>query len=389
MAVPFKYSLKNFKARKLTTFITIFGIALVVFVFAAVLMMAYGVQKTLVSTGLPDNVLIARKAANGEISSIIPGEIQDVIRTLPHIAKNQSGQQIISNEPVVIINLEKNDGGMSNITVRGVSTPIKNLRPQVILTEGRWFNPGTRELIVGSSINSRFKGAEIGSKVRFTGDDWTIVGKFEADDSGFESEFWGDAQQLLDAFNRGNSCSTVTLKLDDVDNFDSFLLAFDADRRLQQYEAKIERKFFEEQSEFLATFIRILGIFITFIFSLGATIGATITMYAAVANRTVEIGTLRALGFKRRSILTAFLFESLIISLLGGFIGLALASTLQFFSISTLNFSSFSELQFSFALTPGIAIASLLFSITMGILGGFFPSLRAARLKIIDSLRAV
>jgi len=389
MAVPFKYSLKNFKARKLTTFITIAGIALVVFVFAAVLMMAYGVEKTLVATGLPDNVLVARKAANGEISSIIQGEIQDVIRTLPHIAKSSDGQQIISNEPVVVINLEKTDGGMSNITVRGVSKPIKELRPQVKLLEGRWFSWGTRELIVGTSINNRFAGAKIGDKVKFAGDNWTIVGTFEADDSGFESEFWGDALQLLDAFNRGNSVSTLTLKLDSKENFDSFLRAFTAERRLQQFEAKIEQKFFEEQSEFLAVFIRILGIFITVIFSLGATIGAMITMYAAVANRTVEIGTLRALGFKRRSIMVAFLFESLLVSILGGIIGLALASFLQFFSISTLNFASFAELQFSFAITPSIIFSSLIFAAAMGILGGFLPSFRAARLKIIDSLRAV
>jgi len=303
--------------------------------------------------------------------------------------KTSDGQQIISGEPVVIINLEKLDGGMSNITVRGVSRPIKELRPQVKLLEGRWFNWGTRELIVGTSINNRFAGAQIGDKVRFAGDDWSIVGTFEADDSGFESELWGDALQLLDAFNRENSVSTLTLKLDSKENFDAFMRAFAADRRLQQFEAKIEQKFFEEQSEFLAVFIRILGIFITVIFSLGATIGAMITMYAAVANRTKEIGTLRALGFKRRSIMVAFLFESLLVSILGGVIGLALASFLQFFSISTLNFTSFSELEFSFAITPDIIISSLIFAVVMGILGGFLPSMRAARLKIIDSLRAV
>ncbi len=269
MKIPFKYSLKNFKSRKLTTLITLLGIALVVFVFAAVLMMAYGVEKTLVSTGLEDNVLIARKAANGEISSIIPGDIQNVIRTLPFIAKTEDGTQIISNEPVVVINLDRSGGGMSNITVRGVSAPIKNLRPQVKLIEGRWFNAGTKELIVGTSINSRFEGADIGDKIRFAGDFWTIVGIFDSDGSGFDSELWGDSFQLLDSFNRGNSVSTLTLKLENADKFDLFRSAFEADRRLQQFEPKIERAFFEEQSEFLANFIRILGIFITVIFSLG------------------------------------------------------------------------------------------------------------------------
>ena len=167
MKIPFKYTIKNFTSRKLTTFITIFGVALVVFVFAAVLMMAYGIQKTLIATGLPDNVLITRKAANGEISSIIEGEAQDVIRTLPHIALNKDGKQIMSKEPVVIINLKKFSGGVSNVTVRGVSDVIFDLRPQVKIIEGRMFNFGLRELIVGSAVTSRFQGAKIGDLVKF------------------------------------------------------------------------------------------------------------------------------------------------------------------------------------------------------------------------------
>lgn len=388
MHIPFKYSLKNFKSRKLTNIITVAGVALVVFVFAAVLMMAYGIKKTLVATGEPDNVLIARKSANGEISSIIDGDTQNIIRSLPYIAKTSDGKPIISGEPVVVINLNKIGGGLSNVTVRGVSEQISLLRPQVKLTEGRMFNFGTRELIVGSGITDRFVGAKIGDKIKFAGDEWTIVGKFSAGGSGFDSEIWGDALQLLDAFNRGSTVSTVTLKLTNADDFDKFKKAFESDRRLQQFEPKIEKKYFEEQSELMANFIRILGIFITIIFSLGATIGAMITMYAAVANRSREIGTLRALGFKRRSVMTVFLFESLLISLAGGLIGLFLASFLQFFSISTLNFASFSELQFSFALSPSIIFSSLVFAAFMGILGGFLPSVRAARKNIVESLRA-
>jgi ABC-type antimicrobial peptide transport system permease subunit len=180
----------------------------------------------------------------------------------------------------------------------------------------------------------------------------------------------------------------MTLKLDQPDAFAAFKAAFNRESRLQQFEPKIEQKFFEEQSETMALFIRILGIFITVVFSFGATIGAMITMYAAVANRTVEVGTLRALGFRRRSVLAAFLTESVTISMLGGIIGLFLASFLQFVSISTLNYQSFSELQFSFALSPSIVISSLLFSLFMGFVGGFLPSVRAARLKIVDALRA-
>lgn len=388
MKIPFKYTIKNFSSRKLTTFITIFGVALVVFVFAAVLMMAYGIQKTLIATGLPDNVLITRKAANGEISSIIEGEAQDVIRTLPHIAVNESGKQIMSKEPVVIINLEKISGGMSNVTVRGVSDVIFDLRPQVKIIEGKMFNFGIRELIVGSAVTSRFHGAKIGDVVKFAGDSWKIVGVFDSDGSGFDSEMWGDSQALLNAFNRGSAVSSLTLKLDNVNNFEAFKKNFDFDRRLQQFEAKIEQKYFEEQSELMANFIRILGIFITVIFSFGATIGAMITMYAAVANRTVEVGTLRALGFKRRSILVVFLIESLVIAITGGIVGLILASFLQFFNISTLNFGSFAELSFGFSLSPTIVISSLLFAVLMGILGGFLPSVRAAKLNIVNALRA-
>ena len=181
----------------------------------------------------------------------------------------------------------------------------------------------------------------------------------------------------------------MTLRLKDPDDFSDISTAFDADNRLQYFAAKREKKFFEEQSEMMATFIRILGIFITVIFSTGAMIGAMITMYGAVANRTIEIGTLRALGFYRRSILLAFLIESLFLSLGGGLIGLGIASLLQFFTISTLNFGSFSELAFSFALSPSIVATSLGFSLLMGLIGGFLPAVGAARLNIIQALRAV
>lgn len=374
--------------RRLTTGITVLGVALVVFVFAAVLMMAYGVQKTLVATGSDENVLIARKAANGEISSIIDRETASVILTLPHIARAGDGAPIFSGEPVAIINLEKLEGsGVSNVTVRGVSQQAFALRPQVRLTQGRLFNPGSRELVAGAAVERRFAGAKIGDVVRFAGDNWTVVGLIDAGGAGFDSEMWGDADQLLDAFNR-SAFSTLTFKLDRPDAYGDFVAAFDREPRLQQFEPKTERRFFEEQSELMAGFIRILGIFITVIFSAGATIGAMITMYAAVANRTVEVGTLRALGFRRRSVLSAFLTESILLSGIGGLVGLAFASFLQFFAISTLNFGSFSELEFSFALSPSIVISSLLFSLLMGLLGGFLPAVRAARLNIVNALRS-
>lgn len=388
MRTPYIYTIKNFRARKLTTAITVAGIALVVFVFAAVLMMAYGVQQTLVATGSPDNVMIVRKAANGEISSIIGGEAQDVIRTLPHIANAPDGQPAISREPVVVINLDKMDGGISNVTVRGVSPGILHLRPQVNISEGTMFNPSLRELIVGQAIAKRFRGAQLGNTIKFAGNDWKIVGIFNSGGSGFDSEIWGDALQLQDAFNRENTVSSVTLKLDDPANFETFKRAFETDKRLQEFEPDREQDYFAKQSSFLSGFIKVLGIFITVIFSIGATVGAMITMYAAVANRTVEVGTLRALGFSRRSILAVFLAESLIIAIIGGAVGVFLASFLQFFSISTLNFDSFAELAFSFALSPSIITSSMIFAVVMGFIGGFLPSVRAARLNIVEALRS-
>lgn len=389
MKIPFKYILRNLVSRRLTTAITVFGIALVVFVFAAVLMMAYGVQKTLVGTGSEENVLVARKAANGEISSIVMREAANIIFSLNQVARSTDGRPLATTDVVVVINLPKVDlGGLTNVTVRGVAEPAFAIRPSVKIVEGRMFQWGAREVIVGSASAKRIAGAQIGSALKFGGDQWTVVGRFDADGNGFDSEIWGDVDQLQAAFGRQGAYSTVTVRLRSPQEFDSFKEAFASDNRLQQYEPKPERKFFEEQSETMAMFIRILGIVITSIFSIGSAIGAMITMYAAVANRTVEIGTMRALGFRRRSILTAYLVESLTIALIGGGVGLFLASFLQLFTISTINFDSFAELAFSFALSPTIVISSLLFALAMGFIGGFLPSVRAARLNIVNALRA-
>ncbi|HYJ16324.1 MAG TPA: ABC transporter permease [Candidatus Limnocylindria bacterium] len=389
MQLPLKYIIRSSVARRLTTVITILGVALVVFVFTAVLMMANGVQKTLRSTGSDDNLLVARKAAMSEIMSIMDREAAGIIVNLPQVAQAADGTPMSSKEVVVIINLNKLGGaGISNVTVRGVEPPAFQLRPQVKITEGRMFNWGAREVIAGAGITKRFVGAQIGEKVKFGGDIWTVVGLFDAAGSAFDSELWGDLNQIADAFKR-SSFSTITVRLKDPDDLAGVTRAFESDNRLQYFVGKREKKFFEEQSEMMATFIRILGIFITVIFSTGSTIGAMITMYGSVANRTTEIGTLRALGFFRRSILVAFLLESLALGFAGGLAGVGFASVLQFFSISTLNFGSFSELAFSFALSPSIVATSLGFSLLMGLIGGFLPAVRAARLDIIQALRAV
>jgi ABC-type antimicrobial peptide transport system permease subunit len=246
--------------------------------------------------------------------------------------------------------------------------------------------PGSTEILAGRSIARRFAGAGIGEHLRFAMRDWTVVGIFDAGSTGFSSEIWGDADQLMQSFRRP-VYSSVTFKLRDSTAFDGLKQRLESDPRLT-VEAKRETKYYLDQSEAMAKFLRILGLTLTIIFSLGAVIGAMITMYAAVANRVTEIGTLRAIGFQRGSILAAFVLESLFLGLLGGILGIFAASFMQLITISTMNWQSFAELAFSFALTPGIMVKSLLFSLGMGLVGGILPAFRAARLGIVEALRA-
>src|SRR5206468_138738 len=241
---------------------------------------------------------------------------------------------------------------------RGVTPRGLTLRPQVHIIEGRMFRPGTAEVVAGASIATGFRGAGLGETLRFASRDWTVVGVFDAASTGFASEIWGDAEQMMQAFRRVGF-SALIFKLTDGDRFDAIKQTIESDPRLT-LEAKRETRFYADQSEALATFINYLGTTISVIFSIGAIIGAMITMYASVASRTAEIGTLRALGFSRGSILTAFLGESLLLGLLGGVIGLTGAAFMQALSISTTNFQTFAEIAFGFVLTPGIAAAALM-----------------------------
>jgi putative ABC transport system permease protein len=286
----------------------------------------------------------------------------------------------------VIINLPKRGGdNLSNITIRGVGESSLALRPQVKLVEGRMPRPGSSEIIAGRSVAKRFKGAGIGETLRFAMRDWTVVGIFEAGRTGYSSEIWGDVDQLMQAFRR-YAYSSVLFKLRDPSGFQNIKKRIENDPRLT-LEAKRETTYYRDQSEMMAKFLRILGITLTAIFSLGAMIGAMITMYASVANRTAEIGTLRALGFRRRSILAAFLVESMLLGLVGGLTGLCLASLMQFITISTMNWQTFSELAFSFTLTFQIAYQAIAFSLIMGLAGGVLPAARASRMNIVDALR--
>ena len=387
MAVPVSYVARNLFARKLTTLLTAGGMALVVYVFATVLMLAAGLRETLVATGLDDNVVVIRRASQTEVQSGIDRSQAAIVETVPEIATGEGGQKLVSKETVVLINLPKRDSGKaSNVVIRGVTPNGLLLRPQVKLVEGRMPHPGTAEIITGRSIANGFIGAGIGETMRFATRDWTVVGIFEAGRTGFDSEIWGDAEQMMQSFRRV-AYSSMLFRLADSDAFERVKETIESDPRLT-LEAKRERQFYTDQSEALSKFIRYLGTSISAIFSVGAIIGAMITMYASVASRTSEIGTLRALGFSRAAILIAFLGESLLLGIVGGVIGLTAAAFMQAITISTTNFQTFAELAFSFTLTPSIIAASLLFAVVMGFLGGFLPAARAARMKIVDALRA-
>jgi len=385
--LPLAYVARNLWVRRVTTLLTAGGMALVVYVFATVLMMSEGIRATLVETGQPDNVVLLRKGAGAEINSAISRGQARILESLPGLARAADGSALVSAEPVVLNNLAKRGSGKpSNVTLRGTGAAGLALRPQVRIVEGRMFRPGSAEIVAGSAIAKGFAGVEIGQTLRFGGRDWTIVGLFDAGRSGFDSEIWLDADQLMQTFRRQN-WSVVVLELADAGAFERLREAVEADPRLQ-LEAKREQRFYAEQSEALANFIRILGTAVAVVFSIGAVVGAMITMFGAVASRTGEIGTLRALGFRRGAVLTAFLSESLLLALAGGVAGLAVASLMQAVNVSTTNFATFSELAFQLTLTPAIIGQSLVFALAMGLVGGFVPAWRAARLNIVDSLRA-
>jgi ABC-type antimicrobial peptide transport system permease subunit len=388
MVIPIRYTLRNLWTRKLTTVLTAGGMALVVFVFAAVQMLDTGLRATLVATGQPDNILVTRRGAGSEISSGIDRTQASLIEAQPEIALGPAGERLVSKEAVILITLPKRDSGQAtNVTTRGVGETAYTLRPQITIVQGRAFRRGSAEIIVGSSLAERFDGASVGALMRFGGREWRVVGIFDSAGSAFDSEVWGDADQIMQSFRR-QAYSSVVARLTDASAFDVIKARLDADPRVT-LDVKRERTFFEDQSQALSNFIRYLGLTLSIIFSIGAMIGAMITMYAAVATRVGEIGTLRALGFRRSAVLAAFLFEAVLIGAIGGIAGVALASFMQFLRISTLNWQSFAELAFSFTLTPQIALASFAFSVLMGIVGGFLPAVRAARLSIVDALRAL
>jgi putative ABC transport system permease protein len=388
MPIPFSYSLRNLWTRRLTTVLTAAGMALVVYVFAATLVLVEGLRETLVATGTFDNVVVLRKAAGSEVQSGVGQDQAAVVDSVPEVARGADGEPLLARELVVLVNLPKRGSGKpANIVIRGISAASATLRPQVRLAAGRMPRPGMAEVAAGRSIAERFQGAGIGEVLHFAGREWRVVGVLEAGRTGFSSEIWGDVDLLMQAFRRP-VYSSVLFRLQDPAAFAAVKERIENDPRLT-LEAKRETKYYADQSEAMARFLRILGLTLTVIFSIGAVIGAMITMYAAVANRIAEIGTLRALGFGRSSILAAFVLESLLLGLVGGIAGVFFASGMQLITLSTMNWQTFSELAFSFSPTAGIVGKSLLFALGMGLAGGVLPALRAARMEIVEALRGV
>lgn len=385
--IPFSYVWRNLQTRKVTTLLTAGGMALVVFVYATVLMMEAGLQQTLVQTGSYDNVTVIRKGSQTEVQSGVDREQANILESQPEVAIGQDGKKLFAKESVVLITMPRRDDGKpANVIIRGTDDKGFTLRPQVQLMQGRMFRPGSNEVIAGRAIAERFRGAGIGEKIKFGQREWTVVGVFDAGKTGFNSEIWADRDQAMQSFRR-SSFSAATFKLANSSQFDALKKRMENDQRLT-VELKRETQFYADQSRFMTAFISYLGVTLSVIFSIGAIIGAMITMYAAVANRVAEIGTLRALGFQRKGILWAFLTESLLLSLLGGVVGVIFASSLQWLTISTMNWQTFSELAFSFTLTGAIVVKSLIFSLIMGVVGGFLPAIRASRMRIVDALRA-
>jgi putative ABC transport system permease protein len=382
--IPLHYSLRNLWVRRITTLLTAAGMALVVFVFATSLMLDAGLKKTLVATGEPDNVVITRKGSTTEVQSAVDRSQASLVGTLPEVAV--IGEPLISREVVMLISLPKKaTGTISNAMIRGMEQMGPTLRRKVSLIEGRMFRQGSNEIVVGRSVRAQFVGVELGETLSFGGRQWQVVGVMDGARSGFDSEIWGDVDSLMQAFRR-NAYSSVVVRLTDPQSFDGLVARLGEDPRIT-LGAMREADYYAAQSAGLSRFIRILGITLAVIFSIGAIIGATITMQAAVATRTAEIGTLRALGFQKGAILAAFLGEAVGLSLLGGVLGLVLASGMQWVEFSTTNFQSFSELAFGFELSPGIVLASIAFAVGMGVAGGMLPAIRAAKIGIVEALR--
>jgi len=387
MALPLKYNLRNLIVRKSSTLATAFTIGLTVGVYLMVMALAQGIDLTLATSGEPLNLIVLREGSTAELNSNVTNENLRDIQFLDGVARE--GDKPLA-APELITLVYKARKGMtqgSNVQIRGVGPMSTKLRSGFNLIAGRNFQPGLTEAIVSKRIAERFQGMEIGDKFRVQTTDFLVTGIFDAGGKAFESEVWADFNALANAMKREGASSSVLLRVTSPAALDSVAKRITDDQRLQ-LKALPERKFYEDQQGMASGLLKGLAVFIAFIMAIGAAFAGMNTMYAAVARRTKEIGTLRVLGFSRSSILIAFILEAIAISIIGAIIGILFALPLNFVSTGTANFVTFSEIAFNFRVTPPLMLAALIFGTIIGLLGSFLPSLRAARFKIVDALRA-
>lgn len=382
-------NLRNLPQRLGTSAVAVLGVACVVGVFIAVLSMASGFQRTVMSAGAEDVAIMLRAGATTEMSSGLGYEQTQLIANLPGIAR-RNGLPLSSPELFVIVDVPlRATDSSANVPLRGVEPVAFALRDSLRIIAGRNFEPGKNELIVGRGAQQQFANLQLGAKVKLGQTEWTVVGAFEAGGGLAESELWCDAKILQNAYRRGNSYQIVRVKLDDKNALDKLKTAVAADPKFN-LDVKRETVYLAEQSEPLSKFIKLVGYPLAILMALGAIFGALNTMYTSVATRTREIATLRALGFGATPVAISTLVESLILALIGGVIGALVAYVIfNGYSVSTLNFASFSQVVFDFAVTPDLLLQGVLFAIVIGFMGGLFPALRAARLPVATALREV
>jgi putative ABC transport system permease protein len=386
MALPLKYNLRNLTVRKSSTLATAFTIGLTVGVFLMVMALAHGIDLTLASSGEPLNLIVLREGSTAELNSSVSRENLNDLIYLDGVER-EGDQPLAAPETLTLIyKARKGMSQGSNVTIRGIGAMSNKLRSGYQTVKGRMFQPGLNEAVVSKRIAERFQGLDVGDKFRVQATDYSVVGLFEAGGKAFESEIWVDVNSLANATKR-DSFSSVLLRAKDPTALSSLAKRISDDQRLH-LKAVPERQFYEDQQGSVSGVLKALAVFIAFIMAVGAGFAGMNTMYAAVARRTKEIGTLRVLGFSRRSILISFVLESVAIAIIGVGIGILLALPLNFVSTGTANFTNFSEIAFNFRVTPDLMLSALIFGIGIGFLGSLLPSIRASRFKIVDALRA-
>lgn len=392
MAIPISYNIRNLKLRKGLTIMTALGIALTVTTVVFLMALLAGLKQAFVSSGDPLNVLVLRKGSTAELSGGFDASLFPTLKDLPGIAKDSKGEPMASGEWVVVIVLPRKDGtGEVNVTVRGMMEDGLEMRqqpkdhPRVKLVEGRWFSPGQREVVVSRSIQHRFANCNVGDTIRFGKGDWKVVGIFDAGGSSYDSEVWGDVNQMASDFDRQGAFASAYLRAADASAATALKNAVSDDQRLK-LDGMLETDYYAKQTSSGGP-IKVIGYIVGFIMGIGSIFAAMNTMYAAVAYRSREIATLRVIGFSRPSILTSFIFESLVLSLLGAVIGIVLMLPFNGMSTGTSNAVTFSEVVFALRMTPAVILAAVIFALVMGFFGGLFPAWHAARQNILNALR--